>query len=183
MLEEVECPFSSRSHITPEINQFVFLKKNTNNVLVQTNHKIGAKKGKGSLFRGNLINRGRSCLKNKLTHYKNDSDRFDGNDLVEKKEVPYKRKVSIVTSVHFQARGGGTSLLFKWHLYIPLESVDTHWGKALMSYIISKFNSLNVIRYTDTLQCRQQTLVSSQSTDSPRKSISLKPTLHFNSLL
>ena len=95
MLEEVECPFSSRSHITPEINQFVFKKKNTNNVLVQTNHKIGAKKGKGSLFRGNLINRGRSCLKNKLTDYKNEralqahSDRFDGNYLVEKKEVLY----------------------------------------------------------------------------------------------
>lgn len=95
MLEEVECPFSSRSHITPEINQFVFLKKNTNNVLVQTNQKIRAKKGKGSLFRGNLINRGRSCLKNKLTDYKNEralqahSDRFDGNDLVEKKEVLY----------------------------------------------------------------------------------------------
>ena len=52
-----------------------------------------------------------------------------------------------------------------------------------MSYIISKFNSLNIIRYTDTLQCRQQTLVSSQSTDSPRKSISLKPTLHFNSAI
>lgn len=52
-------------------------------------------------------------MKNKLTDYKNDSDRFDGNDLVEKKEVLYKRKVSIVTSVHFQARGGETSLLFK----------------------------------------------------------------------
>lgn len=71
-------------------------------------------------------------MKNKLTDYKNEralqahSDRFDGNDLVEKKEVLYKRKVSIVTSVLFQARGGGTSLLFKRHLYIPLESVDTH---------------------------------------------------------
>lgn len=71
-------------------------------------------------------------MKNKLTDNKNErapqahSDRFDGNDLVERKEVLYKKRVYVVTSVLFQARGSRTSLLFKRHLFIRLELVDTH---------------------------------------------------------
>ena len=71
-------------------------------------------------------------MKNKLTDNKEEralqahSDRFDRNDLVKKKEVLYKKRVYVVTSVLFQARGRGTSLLFKRHLFICLELMDTH---------------------------------------------------------
>ena len=42
MLEEVECPFSSRTHITPEINQFV-LKKIQITYLLKQDTKIEPK--------------------------------------------------------------------------------------------------------------------------------------------
>ena len=43
MLEEVECPFSSRTHITPEINQFVLKKKIQITHLLKQDTKIEPK--------------------------------------------------------------------------------------------------------------------------------------------